>query len=277
MNDVVAWLNRFANLLGSVCLAPIALLPGWLSATLVGVLTGVLMLVMFKYTSHQSAIKATRDQIKANLIALSLFKDDVRVGLRAQGRMIANAGKLLLLSLVPMLVMTIPMVLVLGQLALWYQARPLRVGEDAVVTAIVNPSDKDAVKNVVLGATEQFDVTAGPVRVPLKNMVCWQLRAKHAGHHQLSIAAPSQAVVKQVSVGDGFMPTSLKRPAWDWAEMLLHPRELPFAPDASIQSIEIDFPERDSWTSGTDYWIVYWFIVSMLAAFAIKPLVGVNL
>lgn len=235
------------------------------------------MLIMFKYTSHQSAIKATRDQIKANLIALSLFKDDVRVGLRAQGRMIVNAGKLLLLSLVPMLVMTIPMVLVLGQLALWYQARPLRVDEEAVLTAIVNPSKKDAVKHVSLGPGEQFEVTAGPVRVPMKNMVCWRIQAKQAGHHQLSIALPSKAVVKEVSVGNGFMPTSLKRPAWDWAEMLMHPRERPFAPDATIQSIEIDFPDRDSWTAGTDYWIGYWFIVSMVAAFAIKPLVGVNL
>jgi len=33
-----------------------------------------------------------------------------------------------------MLVMIVPMSLLLGQLSLWYQSRPLRVGEEAVVT-----------------------------------------------------------------------------------------------------------------------------------------------
>ena len=150
MIDVVAWLNQLANWLGAICLSPIGWLPGWLSATIVGAVTGVLMLVVFKYTSHQTAIKQTRDQIKANLIALSLFKDDVRVGLRAQGRILANAGKLLMFSLVPMLVMMIPMVLVLGQLALWYQARPLRVGEEAVLAVDLSPAAENAVQNVTL-------------------------------------------------------------------------------------------------------------------------------
>ena len=37
-----------------------------------------------------------------------------------------------------MLVMVVPVILILGQLSLWYQARPLRVGEEAVVTLKLN-------------------------------------------------------------------------------------------------------------------------------------------
>ena len=32
--------------------------------------------------------------------------------------------------MVPMLVMALPVTLILGQVALWYEARPLRPGED---------------------------------------------------------------------------------------------------------------------------------------------------
>ena len=63
------------------------------------------MLVMFKYTSNQVEIKHTRSQIKANLLALSLFKDDLRGGLRVQVALLSGAARLLTLSLVPMLVM----------------------------------------------------------------------------------------------------------------------------------------------------------------------------
>src|SRR5262245_10698520 len=134
---LVVWINWFAGRVASIALAPIAWLPGWLSATLIATATGILMLIAFKYTSNQAAIRRVRNQIKANLLALSLFKDDVRVAFAVQFGLLRSAGTLLALSLVPMLVMLAPMCLLLGQLALWFQARPLSVGEDAVVTVHV--------------------------------------------------------------------------------------------------------------------------------------------
>src|SRR5207244_7051618 len=61
--DIVVWLNALANGLGQL-LAPIGWVPGWLSATLVAVATGVGMLAAFKYTSNQRAIKRTRQRIR---------------------------------------------------------------------------------------------------------------------------------------------------------------------------------------------------------------------
>ena len=75
---IVVWLNALANALGRL-LAPIGQLPGWLSATLVAAATGVLLLLVYKYTSHQRAIKAVRNDIKANLLAVKLFKDSAWV------------------------------------------------------------------------------------------------------------------------------------------------------------------------------------------------------
>jgi hypothetical protein len=201
----------------------------------------------------------------------------VWVGLRAQGRILANAGKLLLLAVVPMLVMTVPMVLLLGQMALWYQVRPLNVGEEAVVTVKLSKEANGALKKVKLQEGSAMVPTIGPVRVPSKDMVCWTIQAKEAGLHELTVNLDEAPFTKQVAVGDGFMPTSLKRPASEWTEVLLHPRETPFGADSPVQSIEVSFPERDSWTSGSDYWIVYWFAVSLVAAFAAKPLLKVNI
>jgi uncharacterized membrane protein (DUF106 family) len=276
LTQLVIWLNRVAGDIANVVLAPIAWLPGWLSATLIAVVTGVVMLLVFKHTSNQEAIKQTRNSIKANLLALSLFKDNLRVGLRAQGSLLAGAARLLALSIVPMLVMLVPMCLLLGQLALWYQARPLQVGEETVVTVHLAEDAADAVSGVQLVASPAITTTVGPVRVPAKNMVCWNLRADEAGCRELLFEVDGRSFRKELAVGNGFMPTSLKRPEWSLSEILLHPREEPLSRDMPVQSIEVDFPTRSSWTSGSDAWLLYWFIVSMVAAFAARPLIKVN-
>ena len=182
MNNVLCWiaarLNVGADALGGTLLAPLGVLPGWLSSTLVGALTGVLLLVAFKYTSNQRAIKRVRDDLDANLLALKLFKDSTSVTLRSQGRMIVGAFRLMLLALVPMVVMALPVTLLLGQLALWYQSRPLRVGEEAVLTLALGGDPKAPWPSVRLRPSDAVQVEVGPVRVRSQREVCWTLKGR---------------------------------------------------------------------------------------------------
>src|SRR6516162_801593 len=141
--QLVVWLNGLANALGRLLLAPVGVSPGWLSATVIAVVTGVLLLVVFKYTSNQRAIKRVRDDINANLLALKLFKDSAGVAVVAQQRLLQGAARLFVLALIPIAVMAVPVALLLGQMSLWYQQRPLRVGEEAVVTLTLNGDADD--------------------------------------------------------------------------------------------------------------------------------------
>ncbi len=264
--QIAAWLGSASNALGRVALSPLGILPGWLSATLVAAVTGVLLLVVFKYTSNQRAIKRVRDDIDANLLALKLFKDSTRVTLRSQGRIVIGAFRLMLLALVPMLVMALPVTLLLSQLALWYQTRPLRVAEEAVVTLAIAGDAKAPWPDVRLRPTNAVEVEVGPVRVRSKREVCWTVKGRSAGIHRLAFDVDGRTVDKQFAVGDGLMRVSGLRPGWSWEEILLNPAEEPFRPGSPVRSIAVQFPERDSWTSGTDSWVIYWFVVSMVAA-----------
>lgn len=277
LTRLVVWLNQVAGAVGQVLLAPIAWLPGWLSATAIAAITGILMLLVFKYTSNQAAIKRTRSQIKANLLALSLFQEDLRVGLRVQCALLFEAGRLLVLSLIPMLVMLVPMCLVLGQLALWYQARPLMVGEEAVITVHLAEAGEGILPDIQLAPSAFVDVTVGPVRVPAKRMVCWNVQARESGLHQLVFRAKDAQFIKEFAIGQGYMPVSLERPSGNLEAVLLHPREAPFAADSVVQSIDVAYPGRSSWTTGTDWWMVYWFAASMVAALIARPFLNVNL
>jgi uncharacterized membrane protein (DUF106 family) len=270
LTQVVVWLNAAANLLQWGLLVLLSRMPGWLSATLVSIISGVLFLLAYKYTSNQRAIKRVKDDIKANLLALKLFKDSAWVALQAQGRILEGAFELLLFSLVPMLVMIVPVLLILGQLALWYQARPLRVGEEAVVTVKLKPGSPSAQGDIQLEPTSAVEATLGPVHVWSKDEVCWNIRASRPGYHRLVFHVDGQTAEKELAAGDGFMRVSKLRPGWHWLDALLNPSEKPFAPDSPIQSIEIDYPSRPGWASGTDNWVIYWFLLSMAAGFAFR-------
>ena len=93
--QLTVWINIFTNAAADVLFAPITYLPGWLSNTIISAIVGVGLLIVFKYTSNQKAIGKVRDSIKANLLALKLFKDSISVTLKAQGYVFKGALLLL--------------------------------------------------------------------------------------------------------------------------------------------------------------------------------------
>lgn len=275
--EVATWLNVIANAAGKALLAPVALTPGWLSATAIAALTGLLLLIVFKYTSNQRAIQRTRDDISAHLLALKLFKENAWVTLRAQGRILLGAFRLLTLALVSMLVMVVPVTLLWGQMALWYQSRPLGVGEEAVMTVGLSGGLDVPWPDVRLRPSDAAEVTAGPVRVLSKREVCWSLRARQSGYHRLVLEVEGQLCDKELAVGDGYMRVSARRPGWGWSSILRHPSEPPFRPDSPVRSVEIEYPPRHSWTSGTDQWMLYWLAASLVAALGLRPWLNVRI
>lgn len=276
LTHIVIWLNVAANALGQVFVF-IGYMPGWLSATIIAVVSGMAMLIAFKYTSNQRAIKRVRQDIRANLLAVKLFHDSLRIGFRAQGRVLVAALRLLMLAAAPIVAMTVPMSVLLGQLGLWYQARPLRIDEDAVITVKLRGDTDAPMPPVTLEPSDAITITHGPVRVHSQREVCWNVRARANGCHHLVFNVSHNVVEKELAVGEGFMRVSQQRPDWNWWDALLHPREAPFDHRSPIKSIDIQFPTRSSWTSGADFWLYYWIAVSLITGFCCRNLFKVNL
>lgn len=277
LTHIAVWLNAVSNAMGSVLLAPVAVLPGWFSATAIAAATGLMLLVVFKYTSNQRAIKQVRDEIRAHRLGRKLFKQSASTAFRTQGRIIAAAFRLLALAVPPTLVMVVPVSLLWGQMGLWYQSRPLRVGEETVVSLKLNGDIGDALPVVLLQPTDAAEVTAGPIRVFSRREIYWSIRADERGYHRLVIDVEGRPYDKELAVGNGYMRVSAIRPAWCWTDILLYPAERPFSLESPVGSIRIDYPRRDSWTSGTDRWVIYWFAASLVAALCFRPWLRVNI
>ncbi len=170
--QIIIWINGLTNILGKFLFAPIADLPGWLSNTIISVLMGPLLLLFFKYISNQSAIERARDDMKAHTLSLKLFKDSFSVTLRAPLGLFYGALRLLLHSIRPLLIMLVPVSLLLVQMGLWYQCRPLTPGEYTVVTMTLNGNFDSPWPTVTLKPTPAVQITTGPVRILSQRQIC---------------------------------------------------------------------------------------------------------
>ncbi|MHC4741971.1 MAG: hypothetical protein ACYS8Z_08680 [Planctomycetota bacterium] len=277
LTTVISWVNMLSNAFGRFCLAPIGVLPGWLSLTVISAAAGYFFLVVFKYTSNQRAIGRVKDDMKAQMLAIKLFKDSISVTLTAQGRLFKGALLLLVHAVVPMMVMILPVSLLLIQMALWYQSRPLLPQEHTVLTVELNGNIDEPWQTVSIEPDPAFDVTLGPVRIHSKRQICWEIRALQNGYSRITLRTGQQQIKKDLAVGGGLMRISSKRPKRRWADMLTHPSEEPFRPDSVVRSVSIQYPNRPASASGADWWLVYFFVASIVFAFILKPLCNVRL
>jgi hypothetical protein len=277
LTQILVWLNVPINFLGGIILSPIAAMPGWLSNTIISAIAGILLMIMFKHTSNQAAIGRVKDTISANLLALKLFRDSLIVTLKSQGQIFKASFLLLVFSIVPMLVMIVPVTLLLGQMGLWYQYRPLKIGEEAIVTLKLNSNVESAWPTVNINPNPAFEVIAGPVHILDRRELNWKIKTINTDYTDMVFQIDGREFKKQLAVGVTFMRLSTIRPAWRFSEILLNPLEKPFAPDSLVQSISIEYPQRISFTSGTDWWVIYFFAASMIFAFLLKPFLKVKI
>jgi len=274
---ILTWLNVPLNAAAGVLLAPVGLMPGWLSNTIAAAVSAVILLIIFKYTSNQRAIAHVRNDIKANMLALKLFKDSLAVIVLAQCRLLRGAMQLLAYAIVPLMVMIVPVSLLLGQLGLWYQSRPLLPGEETVVVMKLNGNSDLPFPLVRIESIPGAQVVIGPVRVLSDRRIFWKVKAHSPGRHHIVFQVNNRQVKKQLAIGDGFMRVSAKRPGWNWVQILYHPLEKPFAEDTAVRSISIDYPQRQSWTSGSNSWLIYFFAATLVFSLAFKPFLKVRI
>src|SRR5215467_10298597 len=64
---------------------------------------GLVMVVLFGYTSDQKAIKIAKDQLKAHLLAVRLFRDQLPVVAGSYAKILRGTGRYLKLAFIPLL------------------------------------------------------------------------------------------------------------------------------------------------------------------------------
>ena len=275
----ISILNTILTFLFGLVYEPLKWLGPFWSMVAISWLGGMFMVWIFGKVSNQHAIQRTRNRLSAELIALRLFKDDLRVFFGIQYQVLAWTLKYLRHSLVPMLILMVPTMIILIHLNLHYGSRPLRVGEQTLVKVkLRDPAALGRGEAISLKAPESLKIETQGVRVAEMKEVCWRVRGVSPGRFDLTVSDGMDSVTKKVAVGGRMEGVSSMRTGEHWLTSLLYPGEAPIPSQSAIESIEIRYPELDISILGKNMnWLILFLVLSLGFGYAFKGLLGVQI
>ena len=275
------WINGILTAIGNVVLAP---MNSWSPAVVLIVLSivaGILMTVAFRFTSNQAALRRVASVTKAQLMCLRLFKEDLGVALRCQGDILKSIGRRLWLSLPPMAVLIVPFVVILTQLALRYEKRPIQPGESVVLAAELSPDQWQSHSNdLSLQVPDGIVIETPALHDAGAHTVYWRLGISRPVTEPL-ILRTGYFTIEKSFVGtddtDRLYTISARRPGNGFFDRLLFPGEPGLPGDAPVRSVDVRYPARSTPIFGVNIpWWGTFFIVSMLAAVLVRPFLKVQ-
>lgn len=279
MNVILDPLNGLMRLLFDVLLWPFQQLHPMVGLTAISLACAVLMLLGYRATSNQPAVEAVKRRIAAGLFEIRLFNDDIVAILRAQGGILRNNMIYLGLNMVPMVFMIVPFVLIIAQLQFHYGYRGLEVGEQTVLqVSLAGEATGTSAPDVVVTMPEGLRLDSPRVWMPTRNQIAWRIAAESRGDFEVGIDVAGQHFTKEVVVSDAVVRRSPYRLQPGLVNLLLYPAEPSLPGDGALISVDVIYPARVVGLFGfeTD-WLIVFFILTIVMAFALKGRFGVTI
>ena len=121
-------------------------------------------------------------------------------------------------------------------------------------------------------------MTAPAVRIPAENEIVWRLAAAADGEYEARITVGGQSVEKTVRVSSDLARVSSVRLRGRFWERIFTSGEAPLPQNGPIESISINYAERNIEIAGYEInWIWLFFILSMASGFLFKELLGIQI
>lgn len=238
-------------------------------------ITGLVMVVVFRYTSDQRAIRWAKDRLKAHLLAVLLFQDQLGVVLRSYARILGGTGHYLRLAFKPLLFVIVPMTFLIVQLDRYLGEVPVQTGQAFLVKARL--AKAASLDGVSLQLPPEMRTTAPPVHVPADNEVIWRVVAAKEGRYDIDIGASGKTFTKQTVVSSGWVRLSPVRLRGRWWERFFVSGETALPENGAVESIRVMYSDRllrFAWLEWS--WIWLFFVLSILAGFFFKTVLGIE-
>ncbi len=290
--------NAIMNSLFDVILFPFKGMAPIVGLVVFSALAGILLLLLYKYTSPQGSIKNVKARIKAGLLAIRIFKDDLGVLSGAIGRLFLKDIPYYLgcncIPLVPLIVIVVP---ILVQLDTRYGYAPFEPGDRLILEVTLSEKALSAAdgsstqvdpKSALLGEVlldlpEGLTVEAGPVVIPAKNEVAYRIKIDQEGDYDMKIRAGGSEYTKSLAAGSE-PPSSISTGRYSSAagtwDLFESPVEAAWPAESVVESVKIRDQARIAMLgmSGDYYpWLIIFCIVGLAFGFALKGVFKVNI
>jgi hypothetical protein len=249
--------------------------PVW-QGVLWGIPVGLIALLIYRFASNQADITRTKNGIKANLLALRLFRDDLGVVLRTQGRIFRLVGRYLRLGLVPLAILLIPVVLLLIQIESRFAYQTMEVGKPALLAVTVDDSLQPSSADAGIATSEGLRVETPAFRMDSERRILWRISPVEPGAHSVSIRLADREVVRQVWAGaprpELLMPSIYR--SGD-IRSFGSPGEDAIDSKSRVAAISVEYEPSDDLFAGLSPASWAMFVSSLVFGFALRRPLGV--
>jgi hypothetical protein len=248
--------------------------PPILGLTVISVAAGIGMLWVVGRTSNQARIKQVKRAVAASLLELRVFDDEPAATGRALRSLFSANLRYMGLALMPALWLAVPMGLLLIHLESFYGRAPLTPGRETLVTMRMAPGWNADAEAPRLEVPPQVKVTAPPVRAADTREVSWRLLPVSTVSDALVFTVDGVQVRKAIEAGNDqrYVPgrgvSSTLATLWSPGESRV--------PSSAVEWIEIHYADASLRVFGLEVnWLVWFFLVSLVAALLLKKRLGV--
>jgi len=237
------------------------------------------MLFIFRVTSNQEAIKATKQIIKGLFLEIRLYQDNLRQSLKSQKQILWTNVIYMKYSVVPMLVMIGPVILILIQLNFRYSNRPPLPGEHVNVKVIADAS-LTSLDDITLTVDDGLKKETKPLRIDSKSgrEIDWRIGAIKEGASQLHFLIGEEKFSYPLPVTSELIRVYPEVMKPNFLDEWLYPGAPFLADDSPIKKIFISYPEKSTPVAGINaHWLITFLIISIVAGYAMKKPFGVEI
>lgn len=271
--------NSILQKIFDVIFYPFRTMSPWVGMFVISLLSVFLILFIFKHTSNQKGIRKVKDRIKAHLLELRLYKDNLRISLKAQGSILRQNSKYIAYSAKPLLFMIIPIILIIAHSNFWFGYSSLEPGQKTLVKVTLNEEYDPLETDIRLEPSSAYVIETPPLRILEENEIDWRISALEKGVHDLEFSIGGEKIKKSLSVQveplSRISPIKLRR---NFIDELINPTEPPLDGDFPIKSIEIVYPSRNMSFFGLGiHWLIVYFILTIIMGFSLKGVFKVEI
>lgn len=281
---MIQTINYIFTQIFDVILYPFNFLPEFWGVLFLSILMSFVVLIIYKYASSPSGIKDAKDKIKANILAIRIYRDFWKVILVSFFKSLFYTFKYFFLNFGPVLLILPILFPAFVQMDIRYGMRPYKVGEEVIIkTAFAeNPAQHDVqlmssdfvapkMKPVVINAFKD-EKKQEPIRE-----VNWKVKALENGETKISIQVDGKTIEKSLVVGEyrGAL-SNWKSSESSWAHFI-NPAEKLIDGGVGVETVTIRYPGKEISFLGLEmHWIIYNLLLVVIVVLAFRKRFGVE-
>ncbi len=267
-----------------IIMYPFGFLPDFWGILFLSLLMAFLVLLIYKHISSAKMVKDTKNQIKANILAIRIYKDSWQIILISFFKSLGYTFKYFVLNFGPVLLIIPILFPAFAQMDVRYGMRPFHVDEDIVIKTAYSQNPLDL--QIQLEENDHFKPAMNPVfinafqdeaRTKPVRQVSWKLKPTKAGKTTVKIKVGDSVVEKTLTIGDFTAALSKKKYKESNTGHFFYPVEPLLPHSAPVDYIYIKYPSKDISVAGFKiYWIYLNLILVLIFAFAFRKQFGVE-